>query len=472
VSDAQQAGATASNLAYIIYTSGSTGTPKGVMIEHRNAVALLYWARDRFEDRDLEAVLASTSISFDLSVFEIFAPLSWGGKAVIVDDLLAWNPAEAPVSFVNTVPSAMTELIRLGALPRGLRVVGLAGEPFDQALVDAVYAHGTGGLYNLYGPSEDTTYSTWARLQPGCAGAVPIGRPIANSRLYLLDRAMQPVPLGATGEIYIGGAGVARGYLGRPELTEERFLASRFVAGDRLYRTGDLGRYRADGTLDFLGRNDHQVKIAASGSNLARSRRGCASIRACGTRRCSRARIVPATSGLVAYFSGEEVSAHALGDHLASCLPAYMVPSAFVRLDALPLTANGKLDRKALPAPAETPSDRAHAPPSGPMEEALAGIWAECLGLEQVGRDENFFELGGHSLLAARVVALARERLGAELPLQRMFAAPTIAQLAAALASDVGFRRVALADRPAAARRRRASFLFAGALVVPGPPSA
>jgi amino acid adenylation domain-containing protein len=253
-------------LAYVIYTSGSTGRPKGVAIEHRSALLFLYWAREVFPPEDLAGVLFSTSICFDLSVFELFVPLSWGGKIILAEDVLALDglPAAAEVTLVNTVPSAISELVRLGALPPSVHTVNLAGEPLSRALADRVYAEpGVDRLYDLYGPSEDTTYSTFALAVRGSAQEPSIGRPLPGTRAHLVDRQFQLAPLGVPGELCLAGEGLARGYLGRPELTAERFVPDPFAGepGGRLYRTGDLARWLPDGNLAYLGRLDHQVKI-------------------------------------------------------------------------------------------------------------------------------------------------------------------------------------------------------------------
>jgi amino acid adenylation domain-containing protein len=266
----------ADNLAYVIYTSGSTGTPKGVAIQHRNTVTFLHWALQHFSPEQLSGVLASTSICFDISIFEIFAPLSCGGKTILCDNalLLPALPSADQVTLINTVPSAMAELVRLGGIPSSVRTVNLAGEALKQSLVQEVYKQGhITQVFNLYGPSEDTTYSTYTLVRG--EERVTIGRPIANTQAYLLDGELQPVARGVAGELYLGGAGLARGYLHRPELTAERFIPDPFssAAGRRLYRTGDLARYLPDGTLNTWGERIHKSSCAAIGSSWEKSKR-------------------------------------------------------------------------------------------------------------------------------------------------------------------------------------------------------
>jgi len=257
-------GVTTDNLAYVIYTSGSTGKPKGVALEHGSAVAFIHWAKNVFPPEELAGVLAATSICFDLSVFELFVTLSWGGAVILADTALQLPglSARGDVTLINTVPSAIAELLRLGGVPGSVRTINLAGEPLSARLAQQLYDLGTiRKVYDLYGPSEDTTYSTFVLRKPN--GPATIGRPIANTQVYLLDRHLQPVPLGVPGELCLAGDGLARGYLNRPELTAEKFIPNPFGdrSGARLYRTGDRARYLPDGNLEFLGRMDHQVKI-------------------------------------------------------------------------------------------------------------------------------------------------------------------------------------------------------------------
>ncbi|MBV8856906.1 MAG: amino acid adenylation domain-containing protein, partial [Acidobacteria bacterium] len=406
----------AQNLAYLIYTSGSTGRPKAVAITHSSAATFLHWAAESFSADELCGVLASTSVCFDLSVFELFAPLSVGGSVVLADNALALPtlPAAARVTLINTVPSAMTELVRQRAVPEGVRVVNLAGEALKRSLVESIYETGTvGKVVNLYGPSEDTTYSTFTEVLPG--EEVTIGRPLANTRAYVVDSALRPAPVGVPGELLLGGDGLARGYLNRPALTAERFIPDPFsgVAGARLYRTGDLVRWLADGRIDFLGRFDHQVKVRGFRIELGE-------IEAALLRHPSVAEAVvvarEAGAGdvrLVAYLSGggEQVAnVSELRSYLKESLPEHMIPSLFVVLERLPLTPNGKVDRKALPAPEASRPARgeSYVAPRTPAEELLCAVWSELLGVERVGVEDNFFELGGHSLLVTQVVSRVR----------------------------------------------------------------
>ncbi len=426
------------NLAYLIYTSGSTGRPKGVALTHRNAVALLSWASGIYPQADRAGVLASTSICFDLSVFELFLPLCHGGAVVVAENALHLpRLAAAPrVTLVNTVPSAIAELVRGEGLPASVRTVVLAGEPLPRKLVDEIYATGSvGRVMNLYGPSEDATYSTYATIDRD-GGFPPIGRPVGEGWIYLLDAALQPVPMGVPGEMLLGGAGLARGYLGRPELTAERFVPDPFSGepGARLYRTGDLARFRPDGEILFLGRLDHQVKLRGFRIELGeieatlRLHPGVAEA------------LVVARGGLedlrlIAYVVGREGEAppvEELRAFLRAKLPPHMVPWAFVPLAAFPLNANGKIDRKALPEPGRAawgaPVETAE--PRSEMERRVAAVWRELLGLDQVGIHDNFFDSGGHSLLAVRVCSRLKRDLGREIPLVALFEHPTVGALA------------------------------------------
>jgi amino acid adenylation domain-containing protein len=436
-------GVLAENLAYVIYTSGSTGRAKGVAITHRSAATMLHWGQEVYSREQLRGVLASTSISFDLSVFEMFLPLSVGGQVILADNVLELPdlPASDEVTLINTVPSAMAELVRKPTIPGSVKTVNLAGEALKAELVSQVYERTQASqVWNLYGPSEDTTYSTFALVPRETNGLVLIGRPIACTRAYILDARLRPVPVGVAGELHLGGGGLARGYLGRSELTAEKFIPDPFsvAGGARLYRTGDLARYLADGNLEYLGRLDHQVKIRGFRIELGEIET------ALGQHPSVRDVVVlaredtPGDQRLVAYLVAEHEPAPAVEDLrrlLRKKLPSYMLPSAFVMLAAFPLTPNGKVDRQALPPPdqARPELEESFIAPRDPVEEAVAGIWAQVLQIEKVGVRDNFFSLGGHSLLAMQVVNRLRDSFRVDLPLRLFFEAPTVAEVAAAV---------------------------------------
>ena len=464
------------NLAYVIYTSGSTGKPKGVAIEHRSVAALLSWASGVFSQEELGGVLASTSICFDLSVFELFVPLSRGGGKVVLADNVLQLPSLAAaeeVKLINTVPSAMVELLRLGGLPKNVQTVNLAGEPLPSSLVKKIYEQPQiNRVFDLYGPSEDTTYSTFTLRHPN--GPTTIGRPISNTRVYLLDSGLQPVPTGVPGELYLGGAGLARGYLNRPELTASAFICDPFSGerGARLYKTGDMARYLEDGNIEYLGRIDNQVKLRGFRIELGEIEAVLNSHPQVGEAVVLAREDEPGNKQLVGYVApdldelepelrryfatahtdtaeagpsgsdtngplrakAEQTLLAGLRELLRQKLPEHMVPSDFVFLTTLPLTANGKVDRNALPAPDRSRSQtEAFRAPRNNIEWQLAEIWAEVLRLDEVGIDDNFFRLGGHSLLATQVISRVRERFKIQVPLQHLFEFPTIAELAATI---------------------------------------
>ncbi|HYH78482.1 MAG TPA: amino acid adenylation domain-containing protein, partial [Longimicrobium sp.] len=434
----ERGGLTSRHLAYVIYTSGSTGKPKGVAIAHRNTANFLAWGRASFERDVLDRTLFTTSLNFDLAVFECFVPLTVGASVHVYRDALALADAEADVTLINTVPSAMKALVDSGSVPPSVHTVNMAGEPLKQALVDRIFATtDVQRVCNLYGPSETTTYSTWVEMRRGDGFAPHIGRPIANTQVYILDAAGEPMPVGVAGELCIGGAGVARGYLNRPALTADRFVPDPFASepGERLYRTGDLARWLPAGTIEFLGRNDHQVKVRGFRIELGEIEARLAEHADVRESVVVSREDVPGDTRLVAYFVGDEaLDAQVLRSHLAERLPEHMVPAAFVRLDAMPLTQNGKLDRKALPSPeGDAFVTRGYEPPVGEAEEALAGIWAELLGVERVGRWDNYFELGGHSLRAVQLISRVRQVMGMDVALGEVFERPVLADFARTL---------------------------------------
>jgi amino acid adenylation domain-containing protein len=445
-------GLSPAHLAYLIYTSGSTGRPKGVAIEHRQASNFIAWALQSFDADELANVLFATSINFDLSIFECFVPLSAGGRATVVENALSLLDAAPAISLINTVPSAIAELAGAGAIPPSVRTINLAGEALRRELGERLLAlphlH---RLCNLYGPSETTTYSTWVSMRPQDGFAPHIGGPVGNTRLYILDAQRRLLPTGAVGELYIGGAGVARGYLDRDDLTQERFLDDPFVDGDeaapdgrapRMYRTGDLARWRGDGNVDYLGRNDFQVKIRGfrvEPGEIEAHLAACPGVREAVVVAREDAQGV---RSLVAYCLADAAGSEGVSEGafdvaavrsaLARVLPAHMVPTAFVALERWPLTPNGKLDRGALPAPiVDTQADGERALPDTPQARAMAAIWCEVLRVAEIGLRDDFFALGGHSLLGARLVSRVRAAFDVELPHTAVFSAPTVESLLA-----------------------------------------
>ncbi|WP_339505587.1 non-ribosomal peptide synthetase, partial [Pseudomonas sp. RL_105y_Pfl2_101] len=460
VQNPEVAGLRSSHLAYVIYTSGSTGLPKGVMIEHRNTVNFLTWAHRSFDDVTLSKTLFSTSLNFDLAVYECFAPLTSGGSIDVVTNVLELQQGEHDITLINTVPSALKALLESGGLGEGVDTVNVAGEALKRSLVEALFEQTqVKRLCNLYGPSETTTYSSWVSMAREDGFAAHIGKPVANTQFYLLDEHKQPVPLGVPGEIYIGGAGVARGYLNREDLTAERFLKDPFSSDPnaRMYRTGDLGRYLPDGNIEYLGRNDDQVKIRGFRIELGEIEAKLARHEALKETVVLAREDIPGDRRLVAYFTqhspDEAVDIETLRTQLQTQLPAYMVPAAYVRLDALPLTPNGKLDRKALPAPdSHAYTTRLYEAPVGDMEIKLAALWAQLLKVERVGRHDHFFELGGHSLLAVTLIERMRKD-GMEADIRVLFGQPTLALVAAAV-GEVRPIDVPMTTIPALTRKR------------------
>ncbi|HKH47321.1 MAG TPA: amino acid adenylation domain-containing protein, partial [Thermoanaerobaculia bacterium] len=434
------------HLAYVIYTSGSTGRPKGTLNSHRGIVNRLLWMQERYRLTGDDRVLQKTPYSFDVSVWEFFWPLLTGARLVIAEPGGHQDPVyliaaieAAGITTIHFVPSMLQAFLEAPGVERcaaSLVRVVCSGEALPPEMTRRFFARLPGvELHNLYGPTEaavDVTF--WACDPADRRGLVPIGRPVANTQMHVVDRELRPVPVGVAGELLIGGVQVGRGYLARPELTAERFVPDGLggEAGARLYRTGDLGRWWAGGEIEYLGRIDHQVKLRGVRIELGEIESQLRSHPAV------RDAVVVAREDragdprLVAYVVGGE--AGALRAHVVAKLPEAMVPSVFVLLDALPLTASGKVDRKALPAPEMGEARRgAYVAPRTELERVLCGIWADVLGLERVGIDEGFFDLGGHSLLAARVVSRVRAALGRELPLRAMFEHPTIGGLCAKL---------------------------------------
>ena len=437
------------HLAYLIYTSGSTGRPKSVAIEHGTAAGFITWALSAFSPDELSAVLFSTSVCFDLSVFELFAPLSCGGALVLADNALdlPFVATRHSVTLINTVPSALAELVRETGLPSSVVAVNLAGEALPGILVERIFGSSPNveRVNNLYGPSEDTTYSTWEEIRRGAPSPhPPIGRPLPGTQSHVVGRRGELMLAGVPGELRLGGVGLARGYLGRPDLTAERFVPDPFstLPGARLYATGDRVRWSALGTgratLLYLGRIDNQVKVRGFRVELGEVESALAACE--GVREAAAAVLGEGGDRRLVGFVAGEVDAAALLADLRTRLPGYLVPSTLSVLDGLPRLPNGKLDRKALPALAEGigPSSE-YVAPRNATEATLAALFAEVLGREQVGAFDDFFALGGHSLLAARAVArIGRAFGGRDVPLSLLFEAPTIAGLGEKLSKEGG----------------------------------
>ncbi|WP_327285881.1 non-ribosomal peptide synthetase [Streptomyces sp. NBC_01205] len=472
--------------AYVIYTSGSTGRPKGVVIPHQNVTRLFAATRHWFDFSADDTWTLFHSYAFDFSVWELWGPLLHGGRLVVVPHAVSRTPgdflkllAEERVTVLNQTPSAFHQLVQADAedpatgAGLALRTVVFGGEALDPRRLAGWYerhADDAPVLVNMYGITETTVHVTHQALDRVGAASMPgsvIGEAIPDLGLYVLDDALRPVPAAVAGELYVSGAGLARGYLGRPGLTAERFVACPFGGpGERMYRTGDVVRWTGSGRLDYVGRADDQVKVRGFRIEL-----GEIEARLMSYGPVAQAAVVvredqPGDKRLVGYVvpgAASELDAALLRAHLADALPDYMVPSALVVLDVLPLTSNGKLDRRALPAPVYE-SGRSGRAPRTPVESTLCGLFAEVLGVEAVGVDDGFFDLGGHSLLVTRLVNRVRTVLGLDLPVRTVFEAPTVAELAAALDGSGRDRPALVAGErpesvPASAAQRRLWFL-------------
>ncbi|MGZ9706477.1 non-ribosomal peptide synthase/polyketide synthase [Pseudomonas sp. GNP013] len=441
----------ANDLAYVLYTSGSTGQPKGVMNEHGALMNRLHWMQDAYPIGPDDRVLQKTPYSFDVSVWEFFWPLITGATLVVARPDGHRDPAylsqliqQEQVTTLHFVPSMLRAFAEEPSLAacRSLRQVFASGEALPADLVQRFMSRHPAALVNLYGPTEAAIdVSVWR-----CSvddPVVPIGKPIANLRLHILDDHQQPLPIGTAGELYIGGVGVARGYLKRDDLTAERFLT---VNGERLYRTGDRCRFLPDGNIDYLGRLDHQVKLRGQRIEL-----GEIDAALLARPQVREAATLLLDQRLVSFWSGDASEAE-LRAALARELPSHLLPSLLVQLDHLPLTPNGKLDRKALAAIRlpDASREQPHRAPRNANETLLCEVFSEVLQCPQVGIDDHFFQLGGHSLLATQLVARVRERLGVTLPLARVFAQPTVAALAAQLDDALPGEQITPQPRPAA----------------------
>ena len=432
------------NLAYLLYTSGSTGKPKGVQIPRVALTNFLWSMRASLELNENDRLLAVTTISFDIAGLEIWLPLLVGAQLVVASREQATDGTalrtlfeKHGITFMQATPVTWRLLFESGWNGKHDMQAVCGGEAMPPEIAVQL-APAVKRLWNLYGPTETTIWSTEFIVSDG-RQPILIGRPIANTQCYILDAQLEPVPVGVTGELYIGGDGLAVGYLHRPELTSEKFVDDPFREGNtKMYRTGDLARYKADGNIECLGRVDHQVKIRGYRIELGEIEavlKGLPEIK--------QAVVIvredtPGDKRLVAYYTAESAEGASIGAeqfraNLSSSLPEYMIPVAYVRMEVMPLTPNGKMDRKALPAPeTDAFSTRAYEPPLGEVETKLAGVWAEVLKLDRVGRNDNFFDLGGHSLLAVQLMLKLQEIIpGEALPLRAVLEAPTVERFAA-----------------------------------------
>ncbi|MFK7786588.1 MAG: amino acid adenylation domain-containing protein, partial [Crocinitomicaceae bacterium] len=416
-------------LAYVIYTSGSTGNPKGVMIEHVNLYSFLKWAHSEFEQTKADTVLFTTSLNFDLSIFEMLYPLTTGKKVRLLKNglAIAEHLATDERLLINTVPSVVSSLVDLDVDFSAVEALNMAGEPIPEKLRSALLGK-INEIRNLYGPSEDTTYSTVFRLDQDARNL--IGRPISNTNIFLLNDHAQLQPVGTVGEIHIGGSGLFRGYINQEDLTSEIIISNPFNEAERLYKTGDLAKWTLDGQLQFIGRKDDQVKIRGYRIELQEIQQVLskhASIDKCTVVALENKQ---GNKEISTYYEGKNgLGAEQLRSFLKKTLPNYMLPTHFVRLDQLPLTDNGKIDKKALPHPSDFSVDgqTKYIEPESQLEKAVAEIWEEVLEREHIGLTDDFFSLGGHSLRAVRINNQFQKRLGVTLDLDALFSHTTIA---------------------------------------------
>jgi amino acid adenylation domain-containing protein len=431
------------NLAYVIYTSGSTGRPKGVQIPHRAVVNVLHSMQREPGLTRKDTLLSITSISFDIAALEIFLPLITGANLVLAGTETISESArltelitKSKATVMQATPSLWRFLVESGWTGNRRLKILCGGESLSRELADQLLSRGA-AVWNLYGPTETTIWSTACKMEPG-AEPVSIGRPIANTQVHILDSQLQPVPIGCPGGLYIGGEGLARGYLNRPDLTAEKFISDPFdhdALSPRLYKTGDIARFRADGRIECLGRADHQVKLRGHRIDPGEIESVLRQHRAVRDALVLMREDEPGQQRLAAYWictNGLSPDNEELQQFLKGKLPDYMIPSAFVVLQKFPLTPNGKIDRNALPVPdhAMAPSAEPFAAPTTPAEQMLAEIWQEILAFERVGIHDNFFRIGGHSLLGMQMMSRVRKAFQADLSLRNIFEAPTIAELA------------------------------------------
>ncbi|OHX39635.1 MULTISPECIES: non-ribosomal peptide synthetase [Cytobacillus] len=429
------------NLSHIIYTSGSTGNPKGVCITHKNVLALLHWAKKEYPDEYLEGVLCSTSICFDLSVFELFLPLITGGTVVLLENILYINELDkgTKVTLVNTVPSAINELLKVAAIPPTVKIINLAGEPLRKSIVDKLYElpH-IEKVYNLYGPSEDTTYSSYFRIPKYFNKAPLIGKPISNTSIFILDEQLRILPPGEVGELYITGEGLSSGYINNVDLTNEKFLSNPFKMLNThkyIYKTGDIGRFLEDGNIEYLGRKDSQIKIRGHRIELEEIEIVFSQYSIVVDQVVVKAIKLNGLLSICAYVSLKDNVSSELNikndliKYANSKLPKYMIPDYLYIIDEFPLLPNGKIDRKNLPLPTNEPSKTIAGRRSTKVEEIIINIYKDLLNIKKINYLDDFFNLGGHSLQILQIISRVRDIFNIELKISEILNNPIIKDL-------------------------------------------
>ncbi|WP_394776486.1 amino acid adenylation domain-containing protein [Flavobacterium sp.] len=421
------------DVAYIIYTSGTTGNPKGVMITHQNAVALINWSQEEFNPDSFDIAYAATSHCFDLSVYEMFYPLSIGKKIKILNNALEIGSelSKDKKILLNTVPSSIRNILGEGYSFENVSVINLAGEPFAVDIAKKLLQTNA-EIRNLYGPSEDTTYSTYYKLSPDKTyQTIPIGKPITNTQAYILDENLQLVPVGIMGKLYLSGDGIANGYLNKPELTSAKFIDNPFEQGKKMYDTGDLVKWMPDGNLAYLGRKDHQIKLRGYRIELEEIENAIVSFSEDIMQAVVAVRKSNGADVLVGYYTEDEViDITALRASLEKQLPAYMVPSFFIKVETIPLTPNGKIDKNALAEVSDIAIVKTeYVAPADAVEKALVEIWEQTLGISPIGMNDQFFELGGHSLMISQIINSIYKNLNKSVPYKVFYTNPTINEL-------------------------------------------
>lgn len=429
----QSANRKSAELAYIIYTSGTTGNPKGVMITHQNAVALIDWAQREFDTDSFDVVYAATSHCFDLSVYEMFYTLSVGKKIKILNNALEIGAelAKDQKILLNTVPSSIRKVLEEGFSLKNVSVINLAGEPFPVDIAKKLLLTNA-EIRNLYGPSEDTTYSTCYKLSSeNNYTTIPIGKPISNTQAYILDDALQLVPAGIVGKLYLSGDGVTKGYLNQPELTSAKFIENPFEEGNKMYDTGDLAKWGPDGNLIFLGRKDHQIKLRGYRIELGEIENAISSFSENILQAVVAVKERKGEDVLVGYYvENEFIDKTILRGHLEKLLPGYMIPAYFIKLETIPLTPNGKVDKKALSEITETAIvKREYVAAADVLEKTLVEIWEQALGVAPIGMNDHFFEMGGHSLMISQIINAIYKKLEKSVPYKLFYTNPTLSEL-------------------------------------------